>query len=80
MRTKKKMTRPELEQLLLAEIAKSGRCPKQLRISIAPRVQGRWAVVPLDQTQGADPMCMKRIASLEARFQIDFELIDEAAN
>jgi hypothetical protein len=77
---KKKMTRAELERFILAEIAQSERCPKSLRIRIEARDEGRWAVIPLDQTEGTNPMCVKRIASIEARFQVDFELVDEAAN
>lgn len=45
------MARADLEQFMLAEIAKSGGCPKRLRISIELRGEGRWAVGPLDQTQ-----------------------------
>lgn len=77
---KRQMTRAALEQFMLAEIASSGRCPKQLRIGIEPRGEGSWAIIPLDQTEGSDPMCIKRIAAIEARFQIDFELVEEAAN
>jgi hypothetical protein len=75
---KTKMTRADLERFVLAEIAESLRCPAQLRISIQSRGEGHWAIVPLDQTHGPDPMCIRRIAAIAARFQIDFELVDEA--
>lgn len=71
---KQQRTRAALEQFILAEIARSGRCPKHLRIIIEPRGDGRWAVVPIDKTEGTDPLCMKYIAAIEARFQIDFAL------
>jgi hypothetical protein len=70
---KKKVTREALEQFISNEIAQSQRCPNGLRIRIEPRPEGGWKVVPLETT---DPLCLKRVAAIGARFQVDFELVD----
>ena len=72
---KKKMTRNALEQLILAEIDRSQKCPKGISICVEPGVEGSWTVIPLAQAN-SDPGCIKRIAAIAARFRIDFELTE----
>ena len=69
------MTRAALVQFVLAEIARSQRCPKGRRIRIEPRADQCWKITPLDQF--LDEGGIKRIAAVEARFQVDFELADQ---
>ena len=74
---KKKITRGELERFISAEIARSQKCHKELRIRIEPRNEGSWAVIPLTEADSYfHPDCTKRIAAIEARFRIDFELVE----
>jgi hypothetical protein len=72
---KKRVTRDALEQLILAEIDRSQRCPKGIGIRIEPGVEGSWTVIPLAQAN-SDPGCIKRIAAIAARFRVDFELTE----
>jgi len=72
---KKKVTPDALEQLILAEIAHSQKCPKGISIRIEPGDEGSWTVIPLAQTD-SDPGCIKRIAAIAARFRVDYELAE----
>ena len=72
---KKKVTRGVLEQLILAEIAHSQKCPKGVNIRVEPGNEGSWTVIPLAQTD-RDPGCIKRIAAIVARFRVSYELTE----
>ena len=72
---KEGMSRAALEQFILAEIARSQKCPNGVSIRIEPGREGSWTVVPLAQVD-TDPLCLKRIAAIAARFQVDFKLTE----
>ena len=73
---KKRVTASELEQLILSEIAASGKCPKETTVRIKSDLKGKWEVV-LDAKASADPGCVRRTAAIEARLRVAFDL-DEA--
>ena len=72
---KKKVTRGVLEQLILAEIAHSQKCPKGFNIRVEPGTEGSWTLIPLAQID-PDPGCIKRIAAIVARLRVSYELTE----
>ena len=70
---KKRVTASELEQLILSEIAASGKCPKETAVRIKSDMKGKWEVV-LDANASADPGCVRRTAAIEARLRVAFDL------